>query len=508
MFKWLHRIKCVISGEDYIEPSKKVQQVDVLAGAETLRQCIRIYVNTETGSVLEGKTIDKISKLARSLDDWITVHNEVSQDSRLGQKALEKIKETAKSFSDWSRVLCLDAADASLKSHATAKMSETAKTFEEWATVLSRSSESEPASGIAAKAEAELIRLSVAFDQWLSLYSKEGAGEAFKLVALKKAIESAKSLDELVRVYREIPDGDESETSVLSAIKAFEADFEDWKRTYDEDVSEALASLALEKMAVTAGTFSQWTDVCDYAESREMFEVLDKATVEISKIDASFSEWKELFERADEDSPFELTIATKAIAAAGDLDDLVELHKAAAGSSKAEKLVFEALQGREGESRDSWKSVCEDDEATEELAELAFAKVAAASRGLDDVFDLCELLNDDDERIKAAAAAFNRLGLSRGKVIECLKDGSCPQALSLHAFESAFCLSVSVFELVELSLVIRDEDNEDMDCPDDLERRVAEKAVRIATHSELRLLALLAEDGSELHDAAQKAVRA
>ena len=225
--------------QNQVSPAQKPQfqkapedtTLQQVVDAQSIEGCLRAYTNAISGSPAEQLAIDKVKKLVRDFNGWMTVHQSISPSSTLGIYALEQMPLTAITFYDWQELysICSD----STRSMVLAKMAAVAHDRREQVKVYDLAPNDSPIKAsmlMALKSQAKNLK------DWTALFSS--AEDDLQRFAAGMMIEmTPEDIDELGSLlsYNAIDDDAGLRERVLTKIKGLKIPLDKWTDAINSD---------------------------------------------------------------------------------------------------------------------------------------------------------------------------------------------------------------------------------------------------------------------------------
>jgi hypothetical protein len=447
---------------------------------DSLDSCIKVYINAESGKALESRAMDKIKKMARSLDDWRMISLKVSPSSPLGIFASEQLLLAAKTFKDW-QMLYETVTDNETKVNALNKMAELADSWEEKLIVYRMAAEG---SSLKNSFSALLKTQIKSREDWIRV-AEASDGELEK-ISIEKAIElSAGNLNNLCTIlsHDKVSSDDSLSEQVLNLVRELKMSADEWAGVINDEYyhPEKVKKIALEMLLASP-------------------ELAGKG----------FTGWKAILEAAEEGGDLEKQAAKMTVAQApvDDPEVLVDLLRISAieNDDELKEAVLEKLRIVSPTFFDKWKTLYENEEE-EDIKKIALNKMIEGIDSIERLLEVDNLVSEDDED------EFEKLVLPKAKLVLVTKEVCRRIMEEYHAegplFETAFEFLLDqaedthqCFDLV--TSLLNDWKDMNDDCNEDLLNKTISKLLTVATPTEVYIMSKLDGEYEELASEAAK----
>ncbi len=248
-------------------------------------------------------------------------------------------------------------------------------------------------------------------------------------------------------------------------------------------------------------TFEMLHDLLGEGVVQGESELQDLIANKLESFAGNFNGWKDFLEQADSDSSLERLAAGKLVnseeATPAMLYDLLA-YDAISEDCKLKEQVFARLRSATA-TFDEWKEIHSDDDE-DDLQEIVLGKLIDTARTVDELLETGQSVSDDDDDLKEKLKARARVIITTRDDCQKVIDDTDDTILFDEVVNILLDLCTTAAECLELYHSATD----DWTTDDQFQRNVLDKLFSLATESECKIIALLAEDDSELKSEAER----
>lgn len=213
---------------------------ELFAKATTIRECLEAYVSAKEGELSDERVFDRLTRSARTFDDWLNAMEHVGQETGLGRMIVNRLLGMSLTFNQWEQVQRASTNEAT-RVQVGEKMLPLARTLEEKVRVYELSDE-----GLRKAVLEKIGQAAASFDDWKEACDNEH--DEVQTVALQKMISLVETVDQLCEAAEAAEDDEAAEEQLATRLKAMPLDRKDLERILEDyDNSSYLFIAAYEK---------------------------------------------------------------------------------------------------------------------------------------------------------------------------------------------------------------------------------------------------------------------